>query len=1275
MKRLSATTTTRIVHHDGGMDQNSRNDDDYLSKIPLKRSNSPARKNVLAAMLAFGCLVLSHFWWISPAMEVIGARLTSPDLNAQIDNSNVVVPKHVYVGTGKWQNRGLNLVTCLRSMLGDDSAYGESVDFTVRKLQFLHLKNTKNNTSQHDYLKELQAALYPSLTLGARDADGYLEFVSQTLPKIDAWAEVQGLLEYFKTSHQNDSRKELVRLAEGVQKGNAAAASHLAHELMKQSTTNKDQTNGLLTQTSSQQATVLDGPSVAVLTGDMAGNDYAPPGSVVGFELRKPGTGKENTTSTVATVELAFYKHVFQKSGGIAVIVLRPDPDSMVRCIVARQEGGGGNIRGVDDVASFHDCESLGGTKEQDSKGIPVIGLLFGPDFVGGCKAASRTLDAFGPPPVVPQDNVLWSQEMQNVLSSVSASMRKQLHVASFDLSSGQEETVKVRCDSVASFWDNGGAGGGDNDLSLWQSYRDAAASGVGLDWQLSQCLVGLPLREFPEAKVVDRTMPPSPPLLTEMKVQAQDTCYGRTGSTCTVRIDETPTVCKLTCEHTGSYVVSRGVGGSGDPACFVLERKLETALVRQNETVGLSQEEADPVRWLKDGEEEPHSITLVFTSDVHGRFFRECGPSYCYPGAPHIASVIQTVRTATEARSGTAILVDAGDATFGSQYNETIVGMTMNRLGYEAMALGNHEMDIGLRIDHFADLVDFPLISSNIDGIPFVTDFVRVSLKGGATLCLLGVSANEYNPLAGRNVSFSGRSSVVETTQKLRSRHGCNHTALLSHAGIEEDKKFAMDANVDAIVGGHSHVLMGVQATDHVPESSEFGAVTDMSFPFHPHGHAPVAHTGANGRYMGILRLSWIGARLALSEGNLIPLDATHGVFPDPAVDEWQSRLVQTNAHQEQVEAMTKVKIDNSLARNEVCGQTCRNQECLLGNLATDAMISCVLHGTCSRYADTSKTVATMALLESGTLRACVAPDMEDFAEVLPWPNNLVLLTMTGLAVRRMLEHGVKDMREGQGGAFLQVSGLKYSFRNKEVEAVFLSESNVRQPNHERRRLVTFSAGNPYETEICALPETDLHGASLVDEALYLVVVTDWLASGGDGYGDIISSADAVTTNTTLRESILEHAKSFPIVSAEARSESSDAKLTASAKQGLSGFVGGAISFLSTYPLYTLFVQRSASRKISLSFHDLFSGALLGMLATALSQSIYFVVYSSPTLAEFSPFIRSTVAAITNSLLTTPLWVIITHLQVEESSMSAVAVVCHIYETSGVSGFFTGSQ
>ena len=1326
----------------------TRNKQNVCVKQASRTNDAKLQRGVLILLLLFVFLVPYHLWWISPTLEALGGRL-SPDITTP-STGLLSGRNYVYVGTGRWRNRGLNLVTCLRSMLGDESVHGESVEFTVRRLQLQFLKNKEK--SSYDYTRELRGALYPTSDLVARlngsssVDDGYDAFVSQSLPFIDAWAELNSLLESLKDK-QDSRREEFVSKAAKAKKGDAGAAAELAGELMKQLTNERRGT--LVTKPSPLQAASLDGPSIVVLQeGSNNHRDYVPPGSVAGFELRKRVETDDNSTTDLPAVKLAFYKQNFQmagESGGtVVVVVVRPGPGATVGCIVAGEETGRSrNMRGVAGMANFYECESqhyeINGDAPEDAGSekrargmwafgsekieapesggtqrlLPVAGLLFGSDFVGGCNAASRLLDAFGFPVSTEskrhKDDVLWSQEMQNVFSSVSAAMRKQLYVASFDISSGQEGTIKVRCSTVASFWtseeeeERDSLGGScDGGLQLWQAYRDASASGVGLDWQGSQCLVRLPTRHFPEAKVTNQSVVGSPislekpnlhlRILAGIKPQSLNICYGSTGSACTVSIDAS-TECELTCEHSGSYAVSRGVrsasGRHHPPACFYLERKLETPLVRHNSTAlsgsWLTQEEADPVRWtipergdfhINEGE-EPHSVTLVFTSDVHGRFFRECGSSYCYPGAPHIASVIQTIRSAVSrsGRVGTAVLIDAGDATFGSQYNETLVGMTMNRLGYEAMALGNHEFDTGLRLDAFSDLVNFPIVSTNVDGVPFATDFVSVSLKGGAVLCLLGVSTNEYNPLAGRNVTFADESTVVEMAQNLRTQHGCNHTALLSHAGIEADKRFANEskAKFDAIIGGHSHVLMGVHSTDHMPESSEFGAVSDMNFPFQSDKNPPVAHTGANGRYLGVLRLYWVGTRLEFSQGSLIPLDASHGVFPDNEFELWQSKLLQKERLQEQAE-VTEVEIDNSLARNNVCGQSCRTQECLMGNLATDAMLSCVAHGPCSKYAAKEKIVATFALLESGTLRACISSGREDFSEILPWPNNLVLLTMTGATVRKMLEHGVKDMKEGQGGAFLQASGLRYLYRDTHVEDVYISKPNIRRPSHRRRRRVTFSARNRYGTEICAISGAEpSHGASLRDNELYQVVVTDWLASGGDGYGGIVASAEAVTTNATLRKAILEHAKSFPTVSAEDRSQSADAKLTSFAKQGLSGFIGGALSFLLTYPLYTLFVQRSASKKISLGFRDLFAGSMLGILATALSQSIYFAVYSSPELAEYSAFTRSTVAAITNSVATTPLWVLATRKQIKEGSMSAFVVAKHVYNEAGFAGFFTG--
>lgn len=1243
------------------------------------RSSGRRRRTVLTSFLVLVCVVvLNHWWWKSTVPTINDSRM-STDKNVQL--STAASRKHGYVGTGQWRNRGLNLVACLRSMLSSDETYeGETIEVTIRKLQLLYLRKEGNRSSHFDYLRELQGSLYPSLcssnnTVGRAD-DGYLDFCRQTLPKINAWNELDTMLESLKRNRKASSqRKQLSQNAARAKQGDEAAASLLAMELTKQ---RSDRHHGFLIQQSPKQAALLNGPSVAVLTeNDLLHSDDA--SVVAGFELRKR---VDDNTSNVPVVDLAFYKQYFEMTGGgggEAVVVLRPHPGSHVSCIVAREAAGNHGASSF-----FYACETEDESGTRDgTEPLPVIGLLFGPDFGGGCNVASRMLDSYGLPPTNGEqqhrDNVLWGQEIQNVLSSVSASMREKLYVASYDVH--DDGTINVQCHSVVSFWSNEN---GNDDHTLWQSYRNIAALEVGLDWKLSKCLVRLPLRDFPNAKVINQThgMIYSPPAFDGQHVQ--NACYGSTGSACIVATDES-TLCELVCEHSGSYTLFLGVQSTSGqhhhgPACFELERRLETPVDRHGKTTWLAQEDADPVRWnrtkIKAEDKELHSVTLVFTSDVHGRFFRECGSSYCYPGAPHIASVIQTVRSAESrsGRTGAAILVDAGDATFGSQYNETLVGMTMNRLGYEAMALGNHELDIGpQRLDEFADLATFPIISANVKGVPFTTEFVRIGLKGGATICLLGVSANEYNPLAGRKVTYNSDDAfVVEMARNLRSKHGCNHTALLSHAGIEADKKLATKANIDAIVGGHSHVLMGVHSTDHVPESSEFGAVTDMTFPFNSGGGTPVAHTGANGRYIGLLRLSWVGDRLVNSKGSLIPLDSLHGVFPDYDVDEWQSKLIEKGSHTDQAES-TKVNIDTSLTRNELCGQTCRIQECLIGNIATDAMVSCVIHGPCSEYAKNASAVATVALLESGTLRACVAPDIEDFSEILPWPNTLVLLTMTGASVRKMLEHGLKDMKDGQGGAFLQVSGLKYLYRDMSVEKVFLSESDIRPPTDELRALITFSAGNIYQTAVCGLPEVESHGTSLDDDSLYLVVVTDWLASGGDGYQDIVSSADIVTTNTTLRDAILQHAKSRPTVSEEARSESVDSKLTTSTKQGISGFFGGAISFLATYPLYTLFVQRSASRKVSFSLHDLFAGSMMGMLATALSQAIYFWVYSSPALRGFSAFARASFAAVSNSAVTTPLWVITTHLQVEHCQMNAYAIAKHIYEDSGPIGFFAG--
>jgi len=113
------------------------------------------------------------------------------------------------------------------------------------------------------------------------------------------------------------------------------------------------------------------------------------------------------------------------------------------------------------------------------------------------------------------------------------------------------------------------------------------------------------------------------------------------------------------------------------------------------------------------------------------------------------------------------------------------------------------------------------------------------------------------------------------------------------------------------------------------------------------------------------------------------------------------------------------------------------------------------------------------VALLESGTLRDCVSTNGdEDFASILPWPNNLFLLTVTGNTLREMLEHGIQNSRGENGGAFLQVSGLSYQYQYYDQQRatatnVFVSlidaQQHVRWGQHpqDHSRIITLSASN----------------------------------------------------------------------------------------------------------------------------------------------------------------------------------------------------------------------
>src|SRR4030095_2127964 len=100
--------------------------------------------------------------------------------------------------------------------------------------------------------------------------------------------------------------------------------------------------------------------------------------------------------------------------------------------------------------------------------------------------------------------------------------------------------------------------------------------------------------------------------------------------------------------------------------------------------------------------------VVLMHTNHTHGHILPEKGAG----GLAMIATIVKQQRA--------DILLDAGDMFTGSVLSETSYGepviAVMNRMGFRASILGNHEFDFGLeRLRDRVRPAEFPVLSANV--------------------------------------------------------------------------------------------------------------------------------------------------------------------------------------------------------------------------------------------------------------------------------------------------------------------------------------------------------------------------------------------------------------------------------------------------------------------------------------------------------------------------------------------------------------------------------
>ena len=448
-------------------------------------------------------------------------------------------------------------------------------------------------------------------------------------------------------------------------------------------------------------------------------------------------------------------------------------------------------------------------------------------------------------------------------------------------------------------------------------------------------------------------------------------------------------------------------------------------------------------------------TLSIVGTTDLHGRVF----PRDWRGGLAQLGGYLRNLRAARERDGGAVLLLDAGDTFEGgieSNLSEgALVVDAYNALGYDALAIGNHEFDYGALDTAFGDTASadgappdmrgalkaaatrarFPFLAANlideVTGRPVAWPNVRPSTvvdAAGLRVGIVGVMTRDglrltlaANVQGLRTVPLAP--AVEAEARRLRQR-GADLVVVVAHAGgwcarfDDADDLSSCDADgeifrlarqlpnglVDAIVAGHSHA-----AVAHV--------VADI----------PIVQAYSRGAAFARLDLTVergagvVSARVFAPQGLCAAVGpdgdcAAHGapphyegapVVPDASV---------TAAMRPELERVRRwretpvgIVLETSLTR------TGDGLESPLGNLFADAFRAAV--------------PGTDAAIGLGARRGGLRTDLPAGAltrgplyDVFPFDNRVVALVLTGTQLRQVLAREVSRRRRGVPG----VSGIR---------------------------------------------------------------------------------------------------------------------------------------------------------------------------------------------------------------------------------------------------------
>ncbi|EDV36773.2 uncharacterized protein Dana_GF13126, isoform B [Drosophila ananassae] len=533
---------------------------------------------------------------------------------------------------------------------------------------------------------------------------------------------------------------------------------------------------------------------------------------------------------------------------------------------------------------------------------------------------------------------------------------------------------------------------------------------------------------------------------------------------------------------------------------------------------------------------EEPKDIEFIIlhNNDMHSRFEQtnaRCGnclmedarQNKCYGGFARVAHIVRKYRKEAQAGGTPVIYLNAGDTYSGKSwftiYKHKIVSDFLNKLSPDAICLGNHEFDHNIQgLVPFLNAVTFPVVACNLDVSREPNLAASKQLSKSTILNVNGVMVGIIGYITPDTKFWTPRNSAkfldevvsINAEAERLKENGVNIIIALGHSGYEKDMEIAKDCpEVDIVVGGHSHTYLDAnkpvaRLSDTNPEAVRGPYPTTV---VQDSGKkVPVVQVYAFTKYMGFLRVKFD------KEGNLEEFSGAP-ILLGPNISEEIDVLYLLEEYRPKVEELEK-RINAKMGDTKLLlkAATCKEEECLLGNFMTDAMVYArMLEDKGGKY----WTDAPIALLHAGAIKGSISKgtiSADTINSVLPEVEDLMVIQMSGEILWKALEYSAEVRLQANKDGFLQVSGLMVT-------------TNFRGPKGKRIESVNI---------LCA--ECEVPAFEPLDESLtYNVIVPASLVNGCEGHD---FGQDANSTQKKMRwnnrKAIMEYAKRCNIVIAE---------------------------------------------------------------------------------------------------------------------------------------------